>query len=158
MQATIERLEPFTPAMPISHIMANFFQKFIKYWMSKSEVKYLGELQEWPVDMPVERCVRWNGNARGMVVFRCYEGFVKWLKENKGYKPLNFGSENEMLNEMVGLYCTYVINNFWRPELLKIGPILTKPCTLEEWPTLSPDAAFSLLVEGNPVEIRLWMD
>lgn len=161
MQATIEKiekLEPFTPAIPIPHIMANFFQKFVNYWALKTSVKYLGELQDWPVDMPVELCVRWKGNASGTVVFRCYDGFVKWLNKNKGYKPLNFATEKEMLNEMVGLYCTYLIYNFWRPELLKISPILTRPCTPEEWPTQYPDAAFGLLVDGNPVEIRLWVD
>jgi len=121
-------------------------------------VRYLGEAQDMPLEMPVERRVRWTGNAGGTVVIRCYEGFLKWLKGNKGYKPLNFGTEKEMLNEIAGLFATYLIKNFWKAERLSISPLEIQPSSSEEWPDRPAEAAFSVLVEGNPVEIRLWLD
>jgi hypothetical protein len=157
MNQTMERLEPNTPTMPISHILAGYFQKFIHYW-SKGEVRYLGELREEPVDMPVELCVRWNGNARGMLVIRCYEEFVHWLSQGKGYKPVSFYTGKEIMNEMVSQYCVYLIHNFWRPELLEIGPIQPRASIPEDWPKSAPETAFSLLVEDHPVEIRFWIN
>jgi hypothetical protein len=154
---TMERLEPFTPAMPVSHILANYFQKLIRYW-AKTNVRFLGDIGEDVLPMPVELCVRWAGNASGMLVIRCYDDFVKWLKKGKGYKPANLSSEKEILNEMVAQYGVYLIHNFWKSELLKIGPILTRPCRPEEWPARPATAAFSVLVEDHPVEIRLWLD
>ena len=158
MNETLERLEPHTPAGPVSHILANYFHKFVHYWSKGAQVRFLGEAQEFPVEMPIERAVRWEGNARGTVVVRCYEGFVKWLKKNKGYKPLNFGTENEMLNEMAGLFSTYLIHNFWEAESLKISPLKIDPSNPQLWPAGRAEAAFSLVVEGHPVEIRFWME
>ncbi len=158
MPETLERLEPFTPAAPLPHILANYFAKFVRYWSKQAEVRYLGPAQDIPLEMPIERSVRWEGNARGTVVVRCYEGFAKWLKKNKGYKPLNFGTENEMMNEMAGLFSTYLIHNFWESEQLRISPIQIKTSRQEEWPEGQADAAFSLLVEGHPVEIRFWAE
>ena len=86
MIQTLERLEAFTPAMPIPHILANYFQKLIRYW-TKTDVRYLGEIEDVALDMPVELCVRWNGNANGMLVIRCYEDFPKWLKSRRVISP-----------------------------------------------------------------------
>jgi len=157
MIQTLERLEPFTPATPISHILANYFQKLIRYW-AQTDVRYLGEIEDVALDMPVELCVRWNGNASGMLVIRCYEDFPKWLKRSKGYKPLNVCTEKEMMNEMVAQYGVYLVHNFWNPELLKIGPMVARPCQQQEWPAHPADAAFSVLAHDHPVEIRLWLD
>jgi hypothetical protein len=154
---TLQRLEPNTPAMPPSHILANYFQKFIKYWTG-SNVRYLGELQDNVVEMPVEWSVRWEGNASGMLVIRCYDDFVSWTSRSKSYKPLRFCTGKEIFNEMVAQYAVYLIHNFWRPDLLEIGPIQPRLSTPEEWPSSSPEAAFSVLIEDHPVEIRFWMD
>ena len=157
MPETLEILEPHTPAGPVSHILANYFNKFVGYWSKGAEVRFLGEAQDIPLEMPVERRVKWEGNARGTVVIRCYDGFLKWLKKNKGYKPLNFGTEKEILNEMAGLFSTYLIRNFWEPGLLKISPLSIEESSPGEWPAGRAEAAFSLIVEGHPVEIRFWM-
>ncbi len=157
MIATLERLEPNTPTMPISHLLANFFQKFIKYW-TQTDIQFLGNLQEEVVEMPVELCVRWNGNARGTLIIRCYDDFIKWFTQNKNYKPLNVCTGKEILIEMISEYCTYVVCNFWKPELLEIGPLLPRPCHQEDWPSQLPAAAFGVLVGKHPVEIRFWID
>jgi hypothetical protein len=157
MNAVLETLEPFTPAEPISHILANYFNKFVRYWSRNAEVRYLGEAQDVTVEMPIERCVRWEGNAQGTLVVRCYDDFLKWLRETKGYKPLSFGTGKEILDELAGLYGTYLIHNFWKADLLKIKSLNIQSTSPEKWPDNEPDAAFCLLVEGHPVEIRFWM-
>jgi hypothetical protein len=157
MLETLERLEPFTPAAPVNHIMANYFNKFIRYWSKDAEIRYLGDAHELALQMPIERRVYWDGNAQGTLVVRCHENFMEWLKKNKGNKRLNFETSGQCLNEMVELYATYLINNFWRPESLKIGPLSTQPSRPEDWPGRQADAAFCLSVEGHPVEIRFWM-
>ena len=79
-------------------------------------------------------------------------------EKSKGYKPLNVCTEKEMMNEMVAQYGIYLVHNFWKPELLRIGPMLVRPCQPRDWPSLPSSAAFSVLVGEHPVEIRLWMD
>jgi hypothetical protein len=108
--------------------------------------------------MPVELAVRWTGNASGLLVLRCYKDFAKWLKRSKGYKPVNLGTEKEMMHEMVAQYSTYLVHNFWDSQLLKIAPMVAGPSRPEEWPVQTADAAFSVLVGDHPVEIRLWLD
>ena len=94
----------------------------------------------------------------GVMIIRCYDDFIKWFNQNKNYRPLNVCTGKEMLHEMISEYCTYVICNFWKPELLKIKAPLPRPCRPEDWPFRTPDAAFGVLVEKHPVEIRFWMD
>ena len=157
MKATLEKLEPLTPSKPVSHLLANLFQKFMKYW-TQTDIRFLGNLPEEIVDMPVELCVRWNGNVRGTLIIRFHDDFMKWFNENKNYRPLNICAGKEMLNEMIAEYCAYLISNFWKPELVKIGPLLPRPCRPEDWPTQAPAAAFGVLVDQHPVEIRFWTD
>jgi hypothetical protein len=157
MIATMERLEPNTPTMPVSHLMANFFQKFAKHWTG-TDVRYLGDLQEEVLEMPVEICVKWKGNAQGTLIIRCYDDFIQWFAKSKVYKPLSVCTGKEMLNEMIGEYCTYVICNFWDPRLLEITAPQPRPCGPGDWPSNKPAAAFGVLVEKHPVEIRFWMD
>jgi hypothetical protein len=157
MLTTLEKLQPNTPTKPISHILANYFQKFINYW-THTDVRFLGELQEGIVDMPVEICVRWKGNAQGTMIIRCYEDFLIWFNKNKSYKPLNVCTGKEMLYEMIGEYCIYVVCNFWNPKLLEIGPLLPRPCRLEDWSDQTAEAAFGVLVNNHPIEIRFWME
>jgi hypothetical protein len=157
MNATLERLESHTPSKPISHILANYFQKFISYW-TQTNLRFLGDLQEEVVDMPVEICMHWNGNASGTLIIRCYDDFLKWFSVSKSYRPLSICTGKEVLNEMIAEYCTYLICNFWQPELLEIRTMSPRPCRPEDWPSETPVAAFGVLVEKHPVEIRFWMD
>jgi hypothetical protein len=151
-----EKLEPFTPAVPITYILANLFNKFMKYW-TNSEVEYLGVLKDKPLEMPVEISIPWNGNTHGTLTIRCQEGFIQWLSKCKSDESANALTENEIFNKTVRHFCAYVIHTFWKSEHLRIGPLLPISSRPEVWPSDSPDAAFSVRVEQHPVEIRLWM-
>lgn len=144
-------------AIPCSMDLAKHFHHFVKYWAGK-DVDYLGEAAEGPVEMPVELAVRWNGSVKGHLVVRCFPEFMKWLSESRDYKPLHLCTGNEIFSEMATLYCIYLIQQFWLSEDFQMGPILPRPSTPAHWPAREPHATCSLLVENNPVEIRLWMD
>jgi hypothetical protein len=156
MFTTLERLEPNTPK-PLSHILASYFQKFINYW-TQTDIRFLGDLRGEMVDMPVEICVRWNGNIRGTLIVRCDDDFTKWFSRNRNVRFSDACTGKEMLDEMIAEYGAYLICNFWKPELLEIGPLLPRPCRPEDWPVETPAAAFGVLVDKHPVEIRFWIE
>jgi|SRR5579872_4356418 len=145
-------------AIPHSMDLAMHFEKFVKYWAGKAEVDYLGPAAEGPMDMPVEVSVRWKGSVSGTLVIRCYHEFLDWLMESRDYKPLNLCTVKEIFHEMSTLYCVYLIQYFWLSEIFEMGLVLPRLSTPKDWPVPEPDATSSLLVDQNPVEIRLWID
>ena len=145
-------------AIPHPMDLAMHFQKFVKYWAGKAEVEYLGPTGANTIDMPVEVSVRWKGSVSGTLVIRCYREFLNWLMESRDYKPLNLCTEKEIFHEMSTLYCVYLIQYFWISELFELGLVLPRPSTPQNWPVRDPDSTCSLLVEQNPVEIRLWLE
>jgi hypothetical protein len=144
--------------IPHSRDLAVHFEKFVKYWAGRAAVEYLGPTSGDTVDMPVEVSVRWKGSVGGTLVIRCYRDFLKWLMESRDYKPLNLFTEKEIFHEMSTLYCVYLIQYFWLSEIFEMGLVLPRFSTPQDWPLREPDATCGLLVEQNPVEIRLWMD
>src|SRR5579863_2179150 len=96
MFTTLERLEPNTPK-PLSHILASYFQKFINYW-TQTDIRFLGDLRGEMVDMPVEICVRWNGNIRGTLIVRCDDDFTKWFSRNRNVRLSDACTGKEMLD------------------------------------------------------------
>jgi hypothetical protein len=145
------------PVVPHSMDLAKHFQKFVEYWAGAG-IEYLGMASDEPIDMPVEVSLRWKGSISGTLVIRCYPEFLKWLTESRDYKPLHLCTEKEIFNEMSTLYCVYLIQYFWIAELFELGLILPRPSTSSDWPLREPDSTCSMLVEHNPVEIRLWVD
>ncbi len=145
-------------AIPHSMDLAVHFEKFVKYWAGKAGVEYLGPVAEDPIEMPVEVSVRWKGSMGGTLVIRCYPDFLKWLMESRDYKPLNLCTEKEIFHEMSTLYCVYLIQYFWISDLFELGLVLPRASTSRDWPVREPDSTCGLLVEQNPVEIRLWID
>lgn len=154
-KTTLERTTP--SLLPCSLDLATCFHKFVKYWAG-ADVDYLGYAAEGPLEMPVEVTIRWKGSVSGTLVIRCYQGFLDWLKDSRDYKPLYLCTEKEIFNEMNTLYCIHLIQSFWLTEIYQLGPIVPRPSTPESWPVREPDATCGLLVEQNPVEIRLWVE
>ena len=146
-----------TPQIPCSMDLAKNFHRFVKYWAG-ADMEYLGQASDNPMEMPVELIVRWKGSVSGTLVIRAFADFLQWLPESRAYKPLNLCTGKEIFSEMTTLYTIYLIQQFWLSEDFELGPILPRSSTPTQWPAREPHATCGLLVEGNPVEIRLWMD
>jgi len=144
-------------AIPCSMDLARHFHRFVKYWAG-TDVDYLGQASDNPMEMPVELVVRWKGSVGGTLVLRCFPDFLTWLPESRAYKPLNLCTGMEIFTEMTTLYCIYLIQQFWLTENFELGPILLRPSTPAQWPAREPHATCGILVDHHPVEIRLWMD
>ena len=144
-------------AIPCSMDLAKHFDRFVKYWAG-ANMEYLGQVSDHTIEMPVELMVRWKGSVSGTLVIRCFPDFIEWLTESRDYRPLNLCTGKEIFREMTTLYGIYLIQQFWLTENFELGPILPRSSTQAQWPAREPHATCSLLVDNNPVEIRLWMD
>jgi hypothetical protein len=141
---------------PSSLDLSRHFEKFVDYWAA-AKYEYLGPIQGGLSDLPVEVSVRWKGTIGGRIVIRCRPEFLNWLQESRDDKPAHMRTENEIFHEMSSLYSVYLIFCFWMSDFSEMGMIQPRSSTPADWPSAEPTATCGLLVQDNPVEIRLWV-
>jgi hypothetical protein len=142
--------------IPTSMDLGGHFEKFVKYW-ADPEFQYRGPIQDDLPGMSSEVSIRWKGEVGGRIVIRCHPKFLRWLEESRDTKPSHMQTETEIFREMSSLYAVYLIYCFWMSDFSEMGMIQPNPSTPADWPVRKPSATCSLLVQNNPVEIRLWV-
>ena len=105
----------------------------------------------------VERMALLSGTLNGILVVRSTLEFASWLRNQRADTSLGRYDEIEVFEEMVSLYCLYLFHDFWVPQNFHIGPIHPFRSIPADWPLGEPHAYCNFVVEGFPVEIRLWM-
>jgi len=141
---------------PSSLDLANHFEKFVNYWAA-AEYEYLGPLPKGLCGLQTEVSVHWKGHMGGRIVIRCNSGFLRWLQESRDDKPAHMRTEKEIFHEMSSLYSVYLIFCFWMSDFMEMDMIQPHSSTPADWPSAEPTATCGLLVQDNPVEIRLWI-
>jgi hypothetical protein len=150
----ITRSDSSTSSLSPFFRLFSLFETFIHTWGAGSveELDILGK----STDFSIERMVQLTGTLEGLLVLRASPAFVVWLRNKRGFLTGDFKGD-EIFNEMVSFYCLHLFHDFWKPDNFKIGPIKPRFSTPEDWPSKKFDHACCLLVEGHPVEIRLWL-
>ena len=131
------------------------FREFIRYWTGFNTSIPESYSSQGPKD-PVEYFTRWNGSANGTLVLRTSQHFTEKLAQNSQEKGANVGG-HARLQEMATLYSIFLVRYAWMDDLFELGPILARPSQSALWPSGEPHAFCAIDVEGEPVEIRLWL-
>lgn len=137
--------------------LCNLFERIVRSWGAE-HVQVTGDTMTLDPDQNIERSIRLTGTLEGYLDIRCGEGFLDWLQAQRSDHFLGQYPAEEILDELIGLFCLYLYHDFWSPENFHIGPLKPAPSDPRNWPSPEPDYACSILVEDHPVDIRLWLD
>ena len=145
----------FSPPFPHSLELTVLFREFVHYWTGLATAIPESKTRQTLVD-PVEYAARWTGSIKGTLVLRASPGFPEKLAQVFEEKGVNTGG-NSLLQEMTALYSIFLVHYTWVDELFELGPILARPSNSSLWPSSEPHSFCAVEVEGEPVEIRLWI-
>jgi hypothetical protein len=134
----------------------HLFERIIRSW-GAVDVRHLGDILGEPTGLPVERSVALSGTLTGVLNFRTTAEFLEWLRRQRTGTFLGQYPVEDILDELVSLFCLYLFHDYWNPSNFQVGPIHPVPSRPQDWPAGLPQVACTLLVEGQPVEIRLWV-
>jgi hypothetical protein len=152
----LEKTFPTLSSLRLFHL-GDLFERIIRSWGACNILHLESDLTETDY-MPMERMALLSGTLRGFLVLRSSMEFLDWLGNRKSDSPLGRYNEAEMFEELLSLLTLYLFHDFWNPESFEIGPIHPFPSVPGDWPKGKNQVSCSLLVEGHPVEIRLWLD
>ena len=146
-----------SPRLPHSLELTVLFREFIRYWTGfQTRIPDSGPTPNLPE--PIEYATRWNGSVKGTLVLRASNRLLEKLAAFFQDKGLGVSSRNALFQEMATLYSIFLVHYAWMDELFELGPILARPSRPSLWPAVEPHAFCAIEVEGEPVEIRLWLD
>lgn len=147
---------PHRRSIPHSLELTVLFREFAHYWTGlKTEIP----VKKIPREMadPMECTVRWTGSVRGTLVLRCSRTLVdRWMGifREKGMEVQDGGA---VYREMASLYAIFLAHFMWSNEFYELGPLLSRPSTPKDWPAEEPQSSCAVEVDGEPVEIKLWL-
>ena len=136
--------------------LEDFFERIVRSWGATQIQRLERDLSEM-VYLPMERMVLLSGTLRGFLVLRGSQEFAAWLRQQHSETPLERYSDSEVFEELLSLLGLSLFHDFWNPENFEVGPIHPFVSIPSDWPQGKPEFSCSLLVEGHPVEIRLWL-
>lgn len=149
-------ISPCSPRLPHALELTVLFREFVHYWTGFSTaIPELSRHQN--LADPLEFATRWSGSIKGTLVLRTSRNFLEKLTKLSLGKEGNAGG-NAPLQEMATLYSIFLVHYAWMDELFELGPILARPSQPSLWPSGEPHAFCAVEVEGEPIEIRLWID
>lgn len=142
--------------IPHSLELTVLFREFAHYWTGlKTEIPE----RKAPVEIldPLECTVRWTGSVRGTLVIRASRKLLDQWMEIFREKGVEVPDKESLYREMCSLYAIFVAHFMWSDEFYKLGPLLARPSTPKDWPAEGPQSLCAVEVDGEPVEIRLWL-
>ncbi|GEM_PF-2194872 len=146
-----------SPRLPHSLELTVLFREFVQYWTGfRTKIPDLGVRPS--LADPVEYATRWNGSVKGTLVLRSSNRLLEKLAAFFQDQGASVPSKNALFQEMATLYSIFLVHYAWMDELFELGPILARPSRPALWPPDQPHAFCAVEVEGEPVEIRLWLD
>jgi hypothetical protein len=131
------------------------FEKILHSWGSSRIQRMLTPRET--TYAPLERMTLLTGTLNGTLVVRSSQEFAAQLRNLRADSSLGRYNETEVFEEMVSLYSLYLFHDFWIPHDFQVGPIHPFRSVPADWPASQPHAVSNYLVDGFPVEIRLWM-
>ena len=137
--------------------LTHLFEKVLRIW-GVTDIRHLGEPKDPPAYLPLERMVTFSGAVKGFLVIRSTREFALWLRSRRENTALGRYPEDEIFEELVSLFCLYLVHAFWKPYLFHLGPIYPFPSIPQDWPEEPPRSSASLKVKDFPLEIRLWVE
>ena|SRR5581483_8779799 len=150
---TRPRVFPPLPLLDLSHL----FEKVVRIW-GLNTIHHLGKTLDPPAYLPLERMVTLSGAVKGFLVVRSNREFALWLRSRRENTVLGRYPEEEIFDELVSLFCLYLVHSFWKPHLFSLGPVVPFPSIPNDWPNESARFSTALMVEEFPLEIRLWVE
>lgn len=145
------------PRLPHPLELTVLFREFIQYWTGFHTRIFEPNSLPNPAE-PIEYTTGWNGSVKGTLVLRSSHRFLEKLINFFQENGMNFPMETGLFQEMITLYCIFLLHYAWMDELFELGPILARPSRPTLWPSVKPRVYCTVEVEGEPVEVRLWLD
>ncbi|HVZ79540.1 MAG TPA: hypothetical protein VHE12_01920 [bacterium] len=139
--------------LDLSHLL----ERVLRIW-GVGRILHKGTPAEGPAYLPMERMVTLSGAVKGLLVVRSTREFALWLRSRRENTVLGRYPEEDIFEELVSLFCLYLVHSFWKPHLFFLGPIHPFPSIPADWPEETTRSAATMEIEGFPLEIRLWID
>jgi hypothetical protein len=134
----------------------HLFERTVRSWGAKDILHLETQLADTAY-LPLERMVFLTGTVRGTLVLRASSEFGAWLRQQRSETPLGRYNEGELFEELLSLYSLCIFHHFWNSGDFQVGPIHPFRSIPVDWPEDRSHLSCSMLVEGHPVEIRLWL-
>jgi hypothetical protein len=151
-----EKIELRSSSFHYIHL-GHLFERIVRSWDAQ-EIRHLTPPSGQIADLPLERMITLTGALNGLLVVRTTRDFAVRLRNQREKTPLGRYPEEEVFEELISLFCLYLFHDFWRPHLFQVGPIHPFRSVPRDWPGENPTSSSSLMVDGFPLEIRLWLN
>jgi|GEM_PF-6166607 hypothetical protein len=132
-------------------VMDELVRSVLSAWGDFS-VRFDGRPAQGPAALGFERAVAFSGATQGTLILRCPPGLGRMLAQASGqsdaeacFQELSIQVGRRLLESLGGPDA--------RPALLSDRG----PSSVRDWPTGRPRLAMALLVDGLPLELRLWL-
>ncbi len=144
--------------VPTSRDLYDFFNEFLVRWANLTG-EYIPWSQETLLPMGLEEGILFSEPVSGLMVLRASENFRRYLldefeRKQKGDHP----HKGEIFLEMTVLFWHLFTKRYFLLDSRRMTPVVLKPSIPADWPDRDPQAAMLIMVKGNPMELRLWMN
>lgn len=155
---TISLIPHKRSANPVPHSLeiAILFKDFIHYWMGwqvhlDEDPGVISDGKEWQIAI--------RGPFQATLAVRCNVPLMGALWENQLAFGRDFPTAESALREMAVLFATHLIRTFWKDRFMELEPLIARPTVSREKPSSFQCHTYcSFLLNGEPLELRFWMD
>lgn len=114
--------------------------------------RLMGLPVEGPARLALEAGVPISGEQEGMLVLRASKGLGDLLASWAGE-----GAGEEAFLPFCSLVCDHLLSSLWKPGMAVFHEGEARPLGTVDWPAGEPDSACAILIQNEPLEVRLWL-
>jgi hypothetical protein len=136
-------------------VMDELIKDVLKGW-GEFAVRFDGKPAPGPASMAMERAVVLSGSMQGVLILRCPQAFAQMLSSLKsadGVRPDLEATFRDFTQQSAHRLIEALSAQNQLPMVLTM-PLAS---THQSWPSGRPRLALALLIDGLPLEVRLWL-
>lgn len=136
-------------------IMDELIKEVLEGWGDYS-VRFDGKPAPGPVRLELERAIVFSGATQGTLVLRCPSGLGRVLAKAHSHDAMP-GEAEEVFRDLCVQVGRRLLESLGGPDERPVLLSDRGPSTSQDWPAGRPRLALALLVDGLPLEVRLWL-
>lgn len=142
------------PKVPTAQELYELFREFLSKWTGLPMQRVDADDDEIPL-LPLELGLMFFEPRNGILVIRASQPFQTLLEKSASAgKPRE--SRMGFFAEVVVLFWSHFVSTLWGMDSRKLKQALFKKSIPLDWPARKPEAAATVFIENELLEIRLW--
>jgi hypothetical protein len=145
------------PRLPNAYELAELVDHVVSDWAFFS-AQPAGQPAQGPAALDLEYTVQLRGPVNCLLVMRADRSLGRALAVASTGDPSAAEEGRDAFKELVNLVAGHLLTTFFGGSELNFEPFLPQPSVPAVWPLSEPDSQSVVMVEQNPLELRLWLE